>query len=537
MGVGPAGNRGGGSSGISTNVLSGEISGQKITEMQFDRAEHDVELWYLFNYGQWPGENVTDKQFLTRIYIQMLMLQKAQELGIHVGDAQAAQAAAGYLRSEALVRGLGVRSDSVPYDALVNQVLARHNPSMDGADFENFVRDDMALDQLRLTFGLPGELVTPEEMTNEYVRANQEYSAQIVFFSASNYLSKVNVTPAEVGQFYTNYMAEYRLPDRVQVSYVLFNVTNFLSEAQTKLEKTNLEQQVNYDYNKFKDHLDQIAPDAKTPDEAKAQIRRIIVRQQALADADQQANDFAQAVFNVSSVQNRQASAQDLVTVARQKGLKVQTPAPFSEEYGPQEFTASPAFIRQAFELTPDSPIPEPVAGPDGVYVMALDQNLPSEIPSLVEIRGRVTRDLEMREAEFFARSMGTNFVRMLGPEMASGKSFAAACIAGGAEPQVLPPFSMSTSDMPELGDHATMNQLREAAFLTRVGVPSNFETTDDGGFVLFIESRLPIDQTRMAEDLPEFAARLRESRAQAAFTEWYNREANRDLRDTPLNR
>ena len=52
-------------------------------------------------------------------------------------------------------------------------------------------------------------------------RENQEFSAQSVFFSPSNYLSAVTVTPDAVAQYYTNYLAAYRLPDRVQVSYRL----------------------------------------------------------------------------------------------------------------------------------------------------------------------------------------------------------------------------------------------------------------------------------------------------------------------------
>ena len=46
------------------------------------------------------------------------------------------------------------------------------------------------------------------------------------------------VTPALVGQFYTNYLAAYRLPDRVQVNYVAFKLTNFWRGG--GIELTNL---------------------------------------------------------------------------------------------------------------------------------------------------------------------------------------------------------------------------------------------------------------------------------------------------------
>ena len=100
------------------------------------------------------------------------------------------------------------------------------------------------MEQLQQAIGLTGELVTPQEAAAAYQRDHQELSAQIVFFSASNYLSSVTVTPAAVAQFYTNYLAEYRLPDRVQVSYVAFEVTNYLAQARAEWARTNFDEVV-----------------------------------------------------------------------------------------------------------------------------------------------------------------------------------------------------------------------------------------------------------------------------------------------------
>ncbi len=169
--------------------------------------------------------------------------------------------------------------------------------------------------------------------------------------------------------------------------------------------------------------------------------------------------------------------------------------------------------------------------------MIALQNNLPSEIPPLDQIRARVTGDLKLREAIFMAQTAGTNFVRRLPVQMASGKSFAAVSFADGLDPQVLPPFSMVTQEMPELADHATINQLRAAAFATPAGTSSGFRTTDDGGFVLFVESRLPIDEEKMAAELPQFTAELRNRRSQQAFNDWLQHEASRELQNTALGR
>jgi hypothetical protein len=532
MGAGPARNGSGGGQGVNTNVINGEIYGQKVTPENYDRAAHDVDLYFLFNYGAWAthNPNVTEARLQQEIYIRMMLLQKAKSAGVHISDEQVEQAAATYLRSPALLHALGGRDQSVPLDVLKNQVLAPQDLTL--ADYENFVRDDLSVQQLQEIYSLPGVLITPEEAAVEYARDNQEYSAQIVFFSASNYLSMVTVTPREVGLFYTNYMAEYRLPDRVQVSYVLFSVSNYLGQAQKQL--TNLDEQVTAYYTKYGM---QETPDAKTPDEAKAEIRKAFLRQQALADAGEQANNFAQVVFNVSGAANKAPSSDDLATAARQKDLPILNTAPFSEEYGPREFTASGAFIKTAFQLTPDSPISEPIAGPEGVYIIALQTNLPSEIPPLAGIQGQVALDLRLREATLMARNAGTNFARAVTSRMAIGKSFAAAAVAEGGDPQVLPPFSLNTQEMPELEAHVTVSQLKSATITTIVGNASGFKESDDGGFVVYLESRLPLDQSKMQTDMPQFLAQLRQQRQSQAFNSWVQREASRELRSTPLAR
>ena len=533
MGSGPA--RMGAGNGrvvVDTNLVSGKIYGKEVTMDDYEQMRRDINLFFLFNYGVWADNNpnVTQQSLLLEIYLRMMMYRKAQSLGIDINDEQVAQAAAAQLRSPQLLRALGANSQSsVPFNVFVNQVLVPHG--LTANDFQNYIRVNLAIEELQLSYGLPGLLITPQEAAVEYMREYQEMSAQIVFFSASNYLSHVPVSPQDVGFYYTNYMANYRLPDRVQVSFVEFSASNYLGQAQKEL--TNLDTQVTA---LFTQYGMQATPDAKTPDEAKAEIRKDLVQRQALADAAQDAGDFAQVVFNVPNSANRPASASDLYSVARQKGLRIQTPSPFSAEYGPEDFAAPAAFTRQAFELSADSPLAEPVAGPDGVYVMALVTNLPSEIPPLAQIRGKVAGDMQLQEATILAQRAGTNFVHNLFLEMAAGKSFAAASIAAGAQPQILPPFSLSTQELPELDGRATVNQLKQAVVTTPGGMASNFMPTDDGGFVLCVASRMPIDQSKMNADLPQFTAELRQQRQSQTFADWYQREANRELRGTPLD-
>jgi len=501
----------------------GTINGKKITSVAYVGAVNEFRLFYLFHYGVFPDKksNVTDADIEREAYIRLLLDQKADELGIHVGvDAVAAYAGQ-------MIRSLGRNGQTVTLEEFTKQVLTPNNLSV--ADFENFVRHDLCIQQLVQALGLSGAFVTPQEAANVYKREHQEISAQIVYFPATNYFSSVKVTPEAIGQFYTNYLAAYRLPDRLQVSYVAFSISNYLELSKAEWAKTNFSEQIDAVYRQYGA---QAFPEAKTPEEAKAKIRESMIHQRALAAAKVEVNEFAGEVFK-----REPASAANLDAVAKEKGLKVRVTAPFSQADGPQEFSAPEGFVKAAFGLTPDAPFANPIGDADNIYVFALAKQLPSEIPPLAEIRDRVTMNYQFQEARQIAQRAGTNFAITAKIKMATGSTFASTCVAAGLSPQVLPPFSLSTREMPVLAGNAELNQVKQAAFTTSVGQASAFEPNNVGGFVLFVQSQLPVDQSVMNAELPQFTDSLRRSRESEAFNEWLQIEANRALTDTPMAR
>ena len=503
----------------------GSIDGRKVTLADFLTARNEVNLYYWFHTFQWLDRepNISERDWQMQIYQRLFQIYEGEKLGIHVGDDAVATTAREILSSPALERKLGYNGESIPLAVFVRNIL--QPKGMTAGDFENYVRHGLIIDQLRQAMGLTGALITPQEIAAMYQHDNQERSAQIIFFSASNYLSSVPVSPAAVGQFYTNYLAKYRLPDRVAVSYVAFPVTNFTTEAEHTL--TNLNDQVESIYDQFGTNA---VPDAKSPEDAKAKIRDLLVRQQALVDARQRADDFASTVFNMEPVR-----PENLATIAKQKGLTVHVTAPFSKEYGPEEFTPPPGFINAAFGLTTNEPLAGPIVGRDAVYVIAFGKQLPSEIPPLSRIRDQVTHDYQLHEATLKAQEAGTNFVVKLHIGLVTGKSFSAICSSAGLHVETLSPFSLSTADLPELGDRAPLNMVKAVTFQTKIGHASEFEQTDDGGFIVYVKSELPLDTDAMNANLPRFAASFREQRENGAFINWFERTGSAVMRNTPI--
>jgi hypothetical protein len=498
----------------------GSINGERITRDDYFNAQREVYLRYFFSYGDWPDKNATQMGFDVEreTYYRLLIIRKQQELGIHVSSEAVARVANAMLMS--LNRG-----NPLPFAVFLKQILQPHGLST--ADFDGYVRHDLGIQQMMSAAGLSGQLVTPQELRALYVREHEELSTQAVFLSASNYLASVSVTNDAVARFFTNEMAKYRLPDRVQVAYVRFSVTNFITQAEKDLG-TNLTGLVEANALKFGTNY---FGGAKTPEESKARIRAELIRGRALAEARKKANEFATILFAL------EPTKANLEQLARTNRLAVSVSAPFDRSYGPKDLAVGVAFVKAAFALTTNEPFAGPLDGTDGAYVIAMDKAFPSEIPPLDKIHDEVTADYKYSEAVLLAHEAGMNFAKVLTNGLAQGKTFSAVCSELNVRPLLLPPFSMSTRALPEIEDHASLAQFKQAAFGTPLGKSSDFVPTSEGGFIVFVQSRLPLDEARMKADLPAFAAAIRQTRRNEAFNDWFRREAEKGLRDMPLAR
>jgi hypothetical protein len=188
--------------------------------------------------------------------------------------------------------------------------------------------------------------------------------------------------------------------------------------------------------------------------------------------------------------------------------------------------------------LNADEPISSPIPGADAYYIIALAKNLPSEIPPLSEIQSQVTRDYQRLSAAFLARQAGTNFSQIQLPiQLAVKKSFASAASAAGLKPEALPAFSQSTESVSGFEQRGELAALKYVAFGTEPGHASQFIPTPDGGFLVYVNSLLPVDESEKQADLPDFTAQLRRSRENEAINQWINAEANKELKGISLLR
>jgi hypothetical protein len=506
-------------------VNLGSINGETITEEQYVHAQREVFLRYFFMSGNWPDEEAKKNggQIERETYQWLLLIQKQKQMGIHFSTAVTAQAARAMVSH---FERAGITSPEV----FIRQVL---NPrGLDVDDLERFVHHYLGVQELIATVGLSGELVTPREAQSLYKREHEEVSTEAMFFSASNYLASVTVLPDAVTQFYTNRQAAYRVRDRVQVSYVRFDYTNFEAEASKELAKmTNLDLQIENAYKQGgSNFLHEL--EVKNLDEAKAKLRVSEQRRIEARMAQIKAREFADPLFDKNPL-----VADDLTKAAKEKGLPVGISTPFETNSPPKELGVGLDFTAKAFTRRADDPFAGPILGSNAVYVIAFNKRFPSEIPPLDQIRPQVVNDYRWTQALTLARQAGMDFYQTLTNGLAQGKALSALCATAKVQPMSIPPFSISTRQLPEAEEYLSLNQLKQLAFTTLPGKVSNFQMTPAGGVILYVKSKLPLDETKISASLPAFLQAIRQNRQSEAFNDWFRREAEKGLRDTPLAR
>jgi hypothetical protein len=501
----------------------GTVAGKKVTETDIRAAQNEVLLRYFFMTGQFPDDDARRRGFdpAREAYQWLFLVRKQEELGIEVSPDIAARIGREML-SNFERQGIGTPA------AFNKQVLEPRKLNLH--DFERFVRHYVGLQELIALAGSSGRLVTPQEARELYERENQNMSVEAVVFSASNYLASVDVTPEVVGGFYTNYLAYYRIPDRVQVAYVKFPYSDFMAQAENELSRTNLNEIIEANLQRMGTNY---FGGAKTADEARQKLREEIIRPRAQAEARRHANEFARSFYEAE-----QPRIEAFEQAAKAQNLELRLSEPFDRESGPQDLQVGPDFIKSAFARSPEDPFGQPYVGTDGVYVYGLAKRLPSEIPPLEQIRDRVENDFKMERASALARQAGFAFHTSLTNGLAQGKSFSEIAQGTGVKPIELPPFSLTTRSLPgDFEERIPLNQLKELAYTTETGKPSPFQPTREGGVLLFVKERLPVDQQKLQEELPAFVNYLQRTRTEEAFQAWFRKEAERGLRDIPLDR
>jgi peptidyl-prolyl cis-trans isomerase D len=501
----------------------GTINGRPIPREELLDTYAEVRLRYRLLTDQWPEEDPSSRMWFNPdrlVYERLLLLEKLDELAVQVDDAAVADWIATVFRDPE--RGA---FDLEVYRNFVQNALPRGR--LTEGDLRRFARHEVGIQHVLQLAGLSGGLVPPREAETQFRRDHELVSVEIAAFSLTNHLAEIIVEQEDLLRFFTNRLAQYRMPERVIVSYVPFELEDFYDEAEAQLaQRTNLTAVLDAHYEKlgpefFRDSDGNVLP----PEAAKERIREQERDRLATVAAQQRAMGFIEQLYDLFQ---KEPEAEDLLErLAAATGLPTETTEPFAAHEIPPGLNVFRDFTQAAFSIRPELPMgTEPIRGDGAVYVIALRERLPSEVPPFEVVENQVAADYRRQEALRAAQQRGQEFSEWLATGLEAGKSFQELTQDANVMWIKPPPFSRRTPSVPELGMDLPFPQLKELALKQRVGEPSEFIPTSTGGAILHVSERMPVDDAKVQAGLAEYVDQLRQERQREALGEWFRKEA-----------
>jgi len=504
----------------------GTIYGRPIETAEINSAAREAQLGFFFRYRTWPDRPEIARMAgfdLDSEARQRLVLSEALKRSlVIVSDS----AVAHYIRQNFPDRNQPGKYDPQAYASFLRETLAPRGISE--ADFHNFIRHQIGVGHLVALRGMSGSLVTSRAAEATFRLENESVLTEAVFLQDTNFVASVVIETNALSQFFTNRMATYRIPERVQVGYVAFASSNYFAEADKTLAAvTNLTALIDAEFTaRGTNALRGPEGTTLTPDDAKKKLRDELRKDHARTNAMGAATAFANELYRIKDV-----GPTNLYALAAQKKMPVLDSGPFDDIEGPVGQNLSIRFIRTAFSLTAEAPLSPTVEGPDGYYILALKRRISSENAAFDAVKDRVIADYKRAQSHELCMQAARAAMTKLTNGLAQGKSFKDTAETEKITVVEVPALNRRLRQMAPLDERgADLQRYREEAFRLGKGRVSQPEPTFGGGgaYFFYVKEVTGVTEEKLKTDLPGYTDEYRERRMGGVFSEWFNREFER---------
>jgi hypothetical protein len=444
----------------------GSIYGRSLTTTELERTRREIQT-----AADLGLENLTDREIVegrdwTSIAItHIVLVHEAQAFGIFPSDDEILEAE----KQLPVFQGAGGGFDSAKYAEFVTEKLGPRG--FTETQLDDLVRQDLQFGQLRSIIGA-AVCLSPLEVRTAYEQTYTKTDVSVVRFAIAPLEAGIAPAEAEIKKYFDEQSADHDLqePEKRQVEYVRFG----LDDAQKKLTG--------------KARMDALQP---------------------AADA------AARFLEKLLDAKGKDAFA----NLARQEELPVVTTADFEKnQHSGVPEAGIPRFTDAAFHLTaqdPDSDVP--LQTNDGFYVLHLAHVTPERPLTLDEARPKIIAALKDERARTALAAKAEEVRTKIADALKAGRTFGEAAIAAGQQAQNVPAFSAQQPPRAQ----ANGQDISSASLELGPGELSKFVPTADGGLLVYVRGREPIDQKAFDEQSPKLTVRMTEQKQRFYFYEW----------------
>jgi hypothetical protein len=497
--------------------MAGQINGEDIPSRDFLLARFfELGLQERPSMSEAAEANVRE-----RTWKRLLALQTAARMGLRVTPEEIADA----IRNDTTFVRNG-RFDKQRYDAVLRQLRITDDI------YETYLRQELLIRKLSMLLSSM-TWTAPIELRRKLDNLTDTFTLDTLLVPRGTFTPAVSVTEDEARAYFAAQPDEFSEPERVNVRYVSFPVSNYLDRAATEVGDTAIA-----DY--YEEHIADFTPsDTNAPaepqplEEVRDTIRDTLARERAGALARDEATEFVMAL-----TPSRYQAPLSFDEAAAEHDLNIATSAFFSAYEPVPNLDVGYAFNRAAFKLEADDPeayFSDAVESDHAAYVLAAAERKESYVPEFAAVSNRVfaaARRKAMREAF-------DNRVKELHRNLAAGvkstEDFRAIARRLGlnvSTNHTVTVYSGAGKDLPH-GD-----VLVPAIMELQQGELTEPLTVSRGAVIAYVAARVPGDIMTSESLRPQLISTLDRYRSGLLFDAWSEQELVRarfkDYAETP---
>lgn len=557
----------------------GELDGKPVPQDEY--LHHRLGAFLaatLVNLRPPPNTPEVNQRLEDLAWRRLISIRTAKEMGITAGDDEVVSTI-----KQNPIFNQGERFNQAQYSMFVERFLG--GLGLTERQYEEHIREELILGKLRMGVG-QSALVPPDELKRRFRLVRDEFVVDYAVLTKQLVEDDVTVTPDEAKAYFDEDPEPYRVPEKVQVSMVQFDVDDFMDDIH---DVTTEDAQAYYDANE--DQFAYLAPQEVDPkEEAVDESETVEPAEEALdkpaADAEDEAADvdeventedqaaevdeaeeqeaepppspplqrvvqpFEEAQdeiidqlrrraarrlaaekatdFVVTIAPDRRGNAPSFAEAAAELDLDIIELSPFTENEPLPGLGVGPQFNSAAFALEdePDHYFSDAVIGEDAVYVLKLNKRIPSRIPAFEEVEQEATEAAREHAVAAALAEKAAEIHDAAESALAGGKTLAEALEPFGLESTRTDAFSQMTGTDALPHSNVVLPGIR---YLNAGELTTPLGAGDDL-MLAYVVSRKEGDPTEFSTLKTQIQNSLRQRQASILFEEWENyllREAN----------
>lgn len=465
----------------------GKIYGRTVTRVEFQRNARLFSLARDLGMFSLLQDLTTAATSELSIYSEwtwnrLILRNEAEKLGIRPSNQEIVK----LVQTLRPFQGQNGAFDINKYNEFVNTEL----PALGftEAEIEELAADQLALDRIRELIGA-GVQMSDAESRENYEQTYGKMDVAVVRLRSDELAKDIKISDDEINKYYESHKATLNTEERRKLEFVTFA----LNDDQKKLQG--------------KERIDVL---------------------QKLAD---RANDFTQALLDKNT---------DFHAAAAKFQVPVQTTAEFTAS-APDQQLKEPQLTQQAFRLTQQDPVSDPLQTPDGYLILHLLGKIDARPLTLDEAKPKIVDALKADKTRELVTNKGNEVANKLRASLAAGVALDAAAQQAGVKIERVPPFSAveppgAKPEQPKPPDAPDLPMIKNAVAELQPGEVSSVMPTQGGGLIAVLEKREPIDPAAYQQGRKDFDERYLKSKRTIAFYDWLrDRRTAAGIQATPV--